>query len=290
MLKQQIISFFQTSFPLDTDARSKWMMVLIPGIFAALFLNIFQPFTIHNPQWNFGFMLIISGYGAIASLLLFINEFGVRPCFPSYFTPQSWTVGRHLLWFGWHLLCLSFGIYAYWKFLCCGWMAIFDFEGYPMMLFRTFAVGIFPVSALMSWDWIKSLKTQARSASDNSNAPTPSLITLTSEYHNEQLRLLSSQVLYLEAADNYVAVYFQKEGKTTKKLIRSSLSRMEKELDGFPQFLRCHRSYIINLEQVVSVRGNSKKREAQLRGLEEVIPIARKKADRLQKSLASLSN
>ncbi len=289
MLLEPVISFFNTPFPNPNDHRSRWTMVLLPGIFTALFLNIFQPFTIHNPSGNFQFMIILSGYGLVTSILLYFNEFVIQNQFPSFFQGPKWTIGKNLFWFGWHFISISFGIYAYWKYWCCGWNAILNLEGYPLMLFRTIAIGIFPLIAHMTWQWIKSLDSKANQLSDSGGSPQETVITLNSEYHNEQLRLSSSRLLFLESADNYVAVHYKEGDSVTKKLIRSSLSRIESELEHLPNFIRCHRSFIINLDQVESIKGNSKKLEAHIRELNNPIPIARKKAVGLQKRLAALS-
>lgn len=273
-----IINFFRHPFPLFDDRKAKWATILLPGLFVALFLNIFQPFTIHNPDWNLSFMFILSGYGLIGSLVLGFNELVVWPKFRKRLLKGQWTIGKNLLWFSWHAFTLSFGIYAYWKYWCCGLATIPDMEGYPLMLFRTFAIGIFPVSALMGWQWIWSLRQEADRQSDRVEAPRDPIITFTSEYHNEQLRLSSSKVLFLESADNYVAIHFLDKDGLSKKLIRSSLSRIEEELKNFPNFLRCHRSFLINLDQVQYVKGNSKSLFVFLKHLKEPIPVARKKA------------
>jgi DNA-binding LytR/AlgR family response regulator len=93
----------------------------------------------------------------------------------------------------------------------------------------------------------------------------------------------------LEAADNYVAIHYKDGQGMAKKLIRSSLSRIEHELESFPYFMRCHRSFLINLDQVKWIKGNSKKPEVHLRGVDAPIPVARKKAAILNEQLQRLS-
>ena len=155
MNTQKVIELLQLPFPLINSPRAKWKFVLIPGLFVILFLNIFQPFTIHNQDQSFLFMLILSGYGLIGSLILFFNEFLLQRQFPKIFNPTKWTFGKSLAWSLWQIFTLSFGIYAYRTYWCCGWEAILSFQLYPTMLFRTFAVGIFPISAMLSWLWIR---------------------------------------------------------------------------------------------------------------------------------------
>ncbi len=282
---ERLISFFTNPFPIYDDRKSKWLIVLLPGIFTALFLNIFQPFTIRNPHMNIEFMLILSGYGLIGSMLLWMNEFWIWKYYRKGIGKGQWTIGKSLLWYAWHVFTLSFGIYAYWKYLCCGWMAILDMEGYPLMLLRTLAIGIFPLAALMTIQWVKWVKTRPSQISNSLDQPLETLITLTSDYRNEQLQLPSSHIFYIESADNYVAIYFKDEQGISRKLLRSSLSRMEKELNKFSNFMRCHRSFLVNLHQIEFLHGNSKKPLIHLRGVEHPIPVARKKVSELKSVL-----
>ncbi|MEL7119133.1 MAG: LytTR family DNA-binding domain-containing protein, partial [Bacteroidota bacterium] len=260
MNTHQIVKLLQLPFPLINSPRAKWMFVLVPGLFVILFLNIFQPFTIRNQDQSIAFMLILSGYGIIGSIILFFNEFILQKQFPKVFDPIKWTFGKSIAWSLWQVFTLSIGIYAYRTYWCCGWESILSFQLYPTMLFRTLAIGIFPISAMLAWLWIYRLKNTVI------HAPVETTITLTSDYHNEQLFLEPSQLLFIEAADNYVAVYYHVNATLEKKLLRSSLGKMEDLLKAHSNFMRCHRSFIINLNQLSLVKGNSKKMEVYLNG------------------------
>ena len=66
------------------------------------------------------------------------------------------------------------------------------------------------------------------------------------------LTLNAEDVIFLTAEDNYTSVSYFQNGILEKKLIRTSLKRIEQEL---PQkdFIRIHRSYMINLKNINSV-------------------------------------
>ena len=57
------------------------------------------------------------------------------------------------------------------------------------------------------------------------------------------LNLHPNDLVAIEAANNYVAVYYLLEGKLQKKLLRSSLSKIRKSV---PQMMQVHRSYLVN--------------------------------------------
>jgi DNA-binding LytR/AlgR family response regulator len=51
----------------------------------------------------------------------------------------------------------------------------------------------------------------------------------------------------IESADNYVCVYYLNGDKAKKVLVRNTLSRVAEHLNG-TRIVRCHRSYMINLD------------------------------------------
>ena len=76
-------------------------------------------------------------------------------------------------------------------------------------------------------------------------------------FHDEKGTLKFSvsleDLLYLEAADNYVTIYYSDNLKTSKFLIRNTLKNLETSLP-YSSLMRCHRSYIVNFEKVKIIR------------------------------------
>ena len=68
-----------------------------------------------------------------------------------------------------------------------------------------------------------------------------------------RLSVMKSKVLYVEAADNYVCIYYRKQSGVARFMLRNSLKAMEKYLADV-DIVRCHRSYMVNLEHVSVIR------------------------------------
>lgn len=65
---------------------------------------------------------------------------------------------------------------------------------------------------------------------------------------NEKLSIKINQVAYLKADDNYVDLFLiDDDGIQSKVPVRSTLATFETKLTAFSQFVRIHRSYIINI-------------------------------------------
>lgn len=68
-------------------------------------------------------------------------------------------------------------------------------------------------------------------------------IEIKGEGNYEGLRLFLNDVITIQSSDNYVEVFYISGNDLKKSLIRTKLSVLD---DEFPQFLRVHRSYLIN--------------------------------------------
>lgn len=77
------------------------------------------------------------------------------------------------------------------------------------------------------------------------------------EFYDERnvlrLSVMKSKVLYVEAADNYVCIYYKKQSGVARFMLRNTLKAMEEYLADV-DIVRCHRSYMVNLEYVSVIR------------------------------------
>lgn len=71
----------------------------------------------------------------------------------------------------------------------------------------------------------------------------------------QQLRLsvMKTNLLYIEAADNYVCIFYRKKNGISRFMLRNTLKAMETYLADV-YVVRCHRSYMVNLEHVSVIR------------------------------------
>ncbi len=84
-----------------------------------------------------------------------------------------------------------------------------------------------------------------------------------------------------------VTVVYLKNGQPVKPLLRSSLSRLEGQINR-PDIVRCHRSFVVNLDRVEKVTGNAQGYKLHLLDGQFQIPVARKYNDSLVAQLKAL--
>jgi DNA-binding LytR/AlgR family response regulator len=102
----------------------------------------------------------------------------------------------------------------------------------------------------------------------------PNKVELSSENRSEKLELSFNNILTIKAADNYVEINYLHKEEIRKKLLRNSLKNIESQLDSYSNFVRCHRTFIVNLNNVKKLTRNYKGTFLELDN-EEHIPVSR---------------
>jgi len=79
------------------------------------------------------------------------------------------------------------------------------------------------------------------------------MIPLRDEKGVLRMSLLRTDILWIQGSDNYVTVWYQARSKVSKFMLRNTLRALEDELKHEP-VIRCHRSYLVNMEKVKLIR------------------------------------
>ena len=97
----------------------------------------------------------------------------------------------------------------------------------------------------------------------------------------------AGSLLYISAEENYVTVH-TKADKLSEVLLRSSLTRVERQLhEHRPGFFRCHRAYIVNADKIRKVSGNAQGLKLTLEGAAVSIPVARRYVEEFRRLVVS---
>jgi hypothetical protein len=274
------MSIFSKPYPKDSDARRKLFIAFIFGNFIFLFLWIFQPFGISEWQIE-NKTLILAGFGAITFVVVLLNAFVIELVAKNWFVEKNWKVWKEIIWSIWNVLiigtlnllyanqCANFPL-TFETFLFYQWMALI--------------IGIIPVSLITLWNYSRLHKRNLEAALEltkviNTEPIVKSLkhqqLTLAGENEKENIELDPQQLIYMEAADNYIQVIWESDSGVRKKMLRNTLKNMEAQLINETYIFRCHRSYLVNLQKVISVSGNSQGYKLHLAGTDELVPVSR---------------
>ena len=103
----------------------------------------------------------------------------------------------------------------------------------------------------------KNLKLEQLSNSkEKESDPVPFHIPFRDEKGELRLSLKTEDLLYLEAADNYVKIHYL-DGKSNQNfMIRNTLKAFENEMSKWG-IIRCHRSFMVNISRVKIIKKES---------------------------------
>ena len=282
----QLLQHLQAKYPVVNDYPRLWAYVLGAGVFAALFLIVFQPFGTREFIHPFKYWFL-AGYGLIISLGLGIFLIGLPRIFDADWIEQRWTVAWQIIW-----LSGSFSIVIFACFCYKQWFfgETISFTAFLSFFPLAFSVAIFPISATVLGSYIRKLKA-AQTTAGQVNArmviKKPSkeeTIIILDDQGRMHLQVDPRELLFLKSADNYVEIYFGKHS-IEKSLVRNSLKKLGASLQ-MEDLVRCHRSYLINLDRVTQVTGNAQAYQAHFDVANYHAPIARNRAKEVFARLA----
>jgi len=273
--------------PLNKEELSRLFFISF-GVF--LFILFFQPFPLDGIDNN-NRLLFETGFGAItfaAGCLIFV-------VLPLLVKRQSRTTIPEdgpppLLYFA-HLLITvtSFAFYIRYVGMISLTLNI---------IFMVFLVSLLPLLILILLHKNKSLEYQVlelqeqlrssyRIINDKEPKGKEEKIVLSSENGNDRISLLSSNIFYINSADNYIEINYSEKGISAKKLLRNTLKNAELALSKNPHFMRCHRTCIININCVDKMQRNYSGYTLHLRDSGEVLPVSRQYVIQIREALAS---
>lgn len=250
--------------------RNTLQIALGSGLFVGLFLILFQPFGIVNMHFTYKYWTL-GGFGLITFLVVLLNDFVLNLFVGKKYTLLIW---QWILWEFWTIASIATANYLYlWYWSGGQWTEV---PSYSMMLFFTLLIALFPQSYMI-------LSARVRQVPQKPNqAAIP--IQLHSTQTKDYFQADTQSLLFLESSDNYAMLYYLKEQEIHKQLLRITLTEALKQL---PQntFMRCHRSFIVNLDMVLQSEGNAQAMQLLLKYGDLRIPVSRRNISELKKRL-----
>ncbi len=98
-------------------------------------------------------------------------------------------------------------------------------------------------------DKISELKALRQQIEKDETVLQKAYIQILDEKGEMRLSIRRENLVLIESADNYVCVYYINGDKAKKTMVRNTLARVAEHLEN-TRIVRCHRSYMINLDHV----------------------------------------
>ena len=285
-MESRLYMWMNRRFPQNYLLKNPFKGFLILALFTFLFAVLYRPLHSHSSgKLTYGeTMAIYSVVVAFSAILTFL----LLKTLHHFSGIEEWTLSKELFSIIVVLLGVGIGIYFFAFVIeprapCWNIATLWD------SCKNAFLVGILPFSffTITNLHHLPGGKTSIYdSGSEDDETPTLERgIEIKSKLKKETLSFYPSEFLYAESDGNYVLFYLQKENEVKKKIIRNSISEVEKQLTNHPHFFRTHRSFIVNMERVIKKQGNASGYRLKLKGLSNEIPVSRQNAERFERAV-----
>jgi len=269
------------------DKSTLITQVMFVSIFALVFINIYAPFNAST--WtNLGRL----EFFFYSSVMILIGMLGIVVSKLIFFLIMRRIRMSYLIFGLWHLaeIVLMAAIYLVVDLVLLeSGMELVD--RFMTLLFITLMVLAIPYS--ISWLYLsmKDKRTKLEELTNNTSLEFKEKKMITFRDESEKLRfsIKSEDILFVESTDNYVTVHILEKGKVKKIMLRNTMKRLEKELEG-TLIHRCHRSYMVNFENIKQVKLISTNLYIYMDSPEEIrIPVSKSYAEHVHEFLNRVS-
>lgn len=89
-----------------------------------------------------------------------------------------------------------------------------------------------------------------------------------------ELTISTTDFLYAEVKKNNVMVYYQNNGKVETHEMRMTLTSLISSIDD-PDIIQCHRSFVVNVANITSAKGNSNGYQLHIGNCPNLVPVSR---------------
>jgi DNA-binding LytR/AlgR family response regulator len=280
-----------------TDRKNTVSFILFTAAFALVFINIYAPFGVDkwldytDVQLFFysSIVILIGMLVIVISRILMVIAARIRSL--NYLTYAAWIAGEIVV------LALVYALIQ-WFFIRVG----NDFMVMFRNTIRTTAY-IILLPYMISWLYLSfkdKYLTLEKIEKKNTGLPLNdvtekragallSMVSFRDEKGILKFSVKKEDLLYIEAADNYIIIHYLASRKPARYVIRTTLKRIGQNMPD-TVLVRCHRSFIVNIDNVKVIR---KEKEGLIIGFESpeniTVPISKTYIDGFIRKLSNFA-
>ncbi|MFK7847587.1 MAG: LytTR family DNA-binding domain-containing protein [Rhodothermales bacterium] len=251
--------------PKHNDEYNPYWFAAGIGVFVAAFLLVFRPFGLIWQGWLdpvFWLILGLAPFNAALVLTLDVLFERLAKHLPLLNNPS---VG---------LLTTVCIVVAGNVFYQIALQDEFQWASILTVTWRVFLIALFPtLFVLLFYHRRRTTKTEEN--------PDP-IFRFQDENDRESFSVAANDLLFISADRNYILIHTRLEEKP--HLLRSSLKTIEAQLVG-STVIRCHRSYMVNLRQVVHRRRLSRSLQLSLKNSTSIVPVSASYIEEVERRL-----
>ena len=275
----RVMSFLTRKYPFPIS--SHWLRdCAVYCAIVFLILYLLQPFGFSMYQGNK--LLLALLFGAVTFGCCLVYGFVERPLIQHVSPWRVWHEALSIL-----AMILFIGIC---NFFVCAWVFHFPVTlgSILMFLYWTLIIGMIVTVCSISLNYYRHLRNQLETLL-NKTTEEQTDITVTihdTTVRGNDLQLPINDLLYIEAQKNNVMVYYMNGETVSHSEVHTTLSAVLDELHSYENIFQCHRSFVVNLNNITSAQGNSNGYQLRLGSCPTVVPVSRTYVPKLRSFIA----
>lgn len=267
-----MLKFLKKPYPFDSDLLHNAKLIFLISIITSVFMLIFQPFKLST--FPIKDRLEIGSFTGLITFSILGTSFLVLPSyFKKFFESDRWNVLKEIIWESIILIILFAGYYVYFKFSNIFVFSFIDF-------LKIIALSFIPIAIIVMVNQNRLLKVNYQNANDLNKKILSKIdsenetVLFESEYKKDNIRLKPSSIIAIKSANNYVEIFWNNQNKLTKHILRMKLIKAEELLKEYKYITKCHRSYLINTQQVKKANASQQGLKLTIELLDFEVPVS----------------
>lgn len=253
---------------------------ILYSVIVFLIMYLLQPFGFNRYQ----------GDKLLASLLFGAVTFGGSMVFGLAAHPLHKCISP---WRVWHealsllVMILLIAICNFFVFSLVDYYPI-TLDNFLMFLYWTLIVSVFVAVCSVGLNYYRYLRNQLEALLDKTtDQQTDIIVTIhDTNVRGHDLQLPINDLLFIESQKNNVAVSYVKDGKIASSELHTTLAAVLDDLKDYQNIFQCHRSFVVNLNNITSAQGNSNGYQLRLGKCQTIVPVSRTYVPKLRSFIA----
>ncbi|WP_299439815.1 LytTR family transcriptional regulator DNA-binding domain-containing protein [uncultured Aquimarina sp.] len=260
--------FLNKSFPYNISLRVHIFIGITLGFFVLFILFFLEPFDSGSSDFSFK-TIYLTGYGVMTFFMYFIIHL-----FSAIYYKKAkvWKLFEEIIFCLFFIISVIIIAFFYTEIIINKnpeRLNLNHFFGWFKVIFFGFGTLLF-ISAILLRKRYTRTKVQDKSE-DLTKEDLIKNITISGSLKKESFQVDQTNLVYVKSENNYVSIFYFEENLLKEKLLRSTLSNIQKQL---PLFVKIHRSYIVNPDFTLSLKGSKQNAKLYLKKTEHSIPVS----------------
>jgi len=102
---------------------------------------------------------------------------------------------------------------------------------------------------------------------------------------SEKITLIIDDLLFIEAIGNYVKINYLSDGQVRSDMLRATSKQMEDALKAYPMIVRCHRAFLVNLQQVEQIVSHAGSMQLHIKHCHDSLPVSRSNMAQIKEAI-----